>query len=224
MADVRERYSKLFGRGEGTDRIQFFSDAVFAIAMTLLVLDIRLPPVADDSQLLGALLNLWPEYFAYVLSFLIIAIRWFSHHRTFRVIERYDTRLIWINLLLLLIIAFVPFPTSLLSEYGPETPVVVLYAATVSALSLVQWWIWAHARRAGLLGSNIDDGLYRVQRAGLIPGPVVFGLSIIVALWQPLWAMYAWIVLWPLSFAVDRVVAHRIDRRDAAAGAAGAAG
>jgi len=81
MAGVRERQQKLFGRGEGTDRIAFFSDAVFAIALTLLVLDIRLPEGLADGELWDALRELWPQFFAYVLTFAVLGINWITHHR-----------------------------------------------------------------------------------------------------------------------------------------------
>ncbi len=210
MTDARGRYAAIFARGDSTDRLQFFSDAVFAIAMTLLVLDIKLPIGTPADKLSDALVELWPQYFAYLVSFAIIAINWFTHHRKFQVIERFDTPLVWINLLLLVIVAFVPFPTSLLSEYGPETPDVVMYAATVAALAVVQWWLWAHARRAGLLANTVDDGVYRIVRAGLLPVPLVFGGSIVIAVFEPLLAMFSWFLVWPVSIVVDAVTTRRV--------------
>jgi uncharacterized membrane protein len=207
--DVRTRYAKLFTRGDNTERIMFFSDAVFAIAMTLLVLEIRLPEV-ESAELGPALAALWPSYFGYVLSFGIIGINWFTHHRKFTVIERYDTRLIWINLVLLLVVAFLPFPTSVLAEYGPQTPAVVLYAATVGMLSVLQLLLWVHARRGGLLAASVDGGIYRHVRFNLLPLPIVFGLSIPIAFVSPEWAMYFWILLAPVSIVLGRIA----DRRD----------
>src|ERR1700712_597521 len=96
--EIRDRHRRLFARGEDTDRLVFFSDAVFAIAMTLLVLDIRLPTLPDDTNLWPHLGALWSQMFAYALSFLLIALNWMTHHRKFRVIVRYDTTLIWINM------------------------------------------------------------------------------------------------------------------------------
>ncbi|CAN5121462.1 TMEM175 family protein [soil metagenome] len=213
--DVRERHRKLFGLGDNTERVVFFSDAVFAIAMTLLVLDIRLPEVADESNILPELLALWPQYFAYVLSFLIIALNWFGHHRKFRVIERFDARLLWINMLLLLLIAFVPFPTSLLSDFDPQSSTVVLYAATVGSISLVQAWLWIHAYRAGLMSAEVDDEMNRYVRRGLWPVGAVFFASIPIALVAPVWAMYFWVLMWPLSQILDRVgVSRRAPRRN----------
>ncbi|MBK7916581.1 MAG: DUF1211 domain-containing protein [Chloroflexi bacterium] len=92
----------------------FFSDAVFAIAITLLALEIRLPPLpetATNVQLLAALGALWPRYLSYIISFLAIGMMWLSHHRAFRHVHRYSDRLILLNILFLLLIGFLPFPT-----------------------------------------------------------------------------------------------------------------
>lgn len=207
---IRERYAAVFARGEGTDRIEFFSDAVFAIAMTLLVLEIRLPEVESPSELGPALLDLWPSYFAYALSFGIIALNWMSHHRKFRVIDRYDGALIRVNLLLLFVIAFVPFPTAVLAETAAETPVVILYAATVAAISLLQLALWVIARRHDLMSPVIDAGLFRFVLVGLLPVPVVFGASIVIALFSADAAMYSWIAIWPLTIVTGRVARARI--------------
>jgi uncharacterized membrane protein len=214
MTDVRARYKRLFDSGDSTDRIEFFSDAVFAIAMTLLVLDIAVP--ASHDHLLDSLLDLVPEAFAYVLSFVIIGVNWAAHHRKFRVIEHYDRTLINLNLVLLLFVAFVPFPTALLSQYA-ETPSVVLYAVSVAAMSVLQYLLWAHARRAGLMSASVDHGVYRFVRRNLLITPAVFGVSIIIALLgYPLIAMYSWIALWPANVISGRITRPKKDELEPA--------
>lgn len=204
MSTARERYRALFDRGSSTDRIEFFSDAVFAIAMTLLVLEIAVPevPAADVG---AALVDLLPEFFAYVLSFAIIGFNWITHRRKFAVITGFDSRLIQLNLVLLLLVAFAPFPTALLSESDPSTPAVALYAATVGGMSLAQYGLWAHARRAGLLAPSVDDGIYRLVRRSLLVTVVAFAISIVIALIDPVIAMLSWILLWPASIIAGRV-------------------
>ncbi|MEO5920002.1 MAG: TMEM175 family protein [Pseudolysinimonas sp.] len=212
--DVRTRYAKLLSRGEGTERIQFFSDAVFAIAMTLLVLEIRLPETGSEtgSDLTwGDLAAIWPQVFAYALSFSIIGINWVTHHRKFLVITRFDGRLMVINLILLGFVALLPFPTSVLADYGNVTPVVVLYAFNVGVITVLQLWLWVHAYRSGLT-DGLDDGVYRLVRRNLLPVPVVMGVSIVVAFFAPLVAMFLWVLIWPLS-----IVTNRLPLRDASA-------
>lgn len=205
MTDLRSRYHRLFDSGESTERIEFFSDAVFAIAMTLLVLDIKVPEIDRADELWPALVALAPEYFAYALSFVTIAINWMSHHRKFRVITGYTTGLIYLNLLLLALVAFVPFPTALLSEYA-ETPSVILYAATLGAIGLVQLAIWGYAHRSKLLAPSVDSGVYRFVRTMGVVNPAVFLLSIVIAsLGAHQAAMYSWILMWPASIIVGRL-------------------
>jgi uncharacterized membrane protein len=201
MSSVRDRYIRLMASGGGTERLEFFSDAVFAIAMTLLVIDLRVPELPE-----GQVVDAWdviefqlPGFFAYALSFWIIAVNWVSHHRKFRVIALNNRGLILLNLLLLFLITFVPFPTSLLAEAPAEFASVALYAGVVGALSLVQLLMWLYARRAGLLSEQVDTELFRFVAISLLPIPVVFGLSILVAWWNPVWAMYFWILLVPIN-------------------------
>src|SRR3954468_6873094 len=99
-----------------TNRIEAFNDGVFAIAITLLILEIRVPE-QGDTRLAPALLNLWPSYLAFATSFFEIGVMWINHHRLFTMIRRTDQRLLIFNLLLLLGITFVPFPTALIARH-----------------------------------------------------------------------------------------------------------
>lgn len=221
---VADRYRALLAAGNSTERIEFFSDAVFAIAMTLLVLDIRVPDV-PDGDLGAALADLTPKYFAYALSFVVIGINWAGHHRRFRVITGFTRRLVQVNLLLLLLVAFVPFPTTVLSEYGEVTAAVVLYAATVAAIGGVQAWLWVEARRAGLLRTDVDRGVYRYVLRNILVIVAVFAASIVIALiGQPLAAMYSWIAIWPLSKIAERARRPRPDDLEPASPGARAVG
>jgi uncharacterized membrane protein len=114
------------------DRLVFLSDGVYAIALTILVLDIKLPASFNvfhfsQIQLLDALRDLEPNIFAYIISFIIIGLNWRAHNLIFRYVKRYDTNLFWLNLLLLLSVAFIPFPSSVLS-LGINQVSVVFYA------------------------------------------------------------------------------------------------
>src|SRR5919199_4021121 len=132
MTESREQMTE---DDRGLERIIFFSDAVFAIAITLLVLNIEVPDIPQGrvaQELLGQLLALWPKYLSYVISFLVILIFWISHHSIFSTIRGYDRVLIWLNSLFLMFVAFLPFPTALLSEYGDQQLVVVIYAGSVA--------------------------------------------------------------------------------------------
>jgi uncharacterized membrane protein len=207
MGETNRGYEKRSESGEGTDRLQFFSDAVFAIAMTLLVIDITLPLVkpVTAGNVWKALLEEWPSLLAYALSFLVISLAWRGHHSKFRYIKRYDGRLITLNLLLLFFIAFVPFPTSVISEFGDLVPSVVLYAAVVAIITIIQPAMWVYAYRAKLTDESVDAGYFAWVFRNELSTPIVFLLSIPVAfLWNARAAMFFWILSWPLSVIIGR--------------------
>lgn len=142
--------------GEGTVRIEAFSDGVIAIAVTLLVLEIKIPShaVVDEHGLAHALGALWPSYLAFVTSFISILLIWVKHHWMISLIERTDHPFLYWNGLLLICITFLPFPTGLLAEYllHPEGKVATsIYAGTVLAISLAFKGLWWHATRTGKL-------------------------------------------------------------------------
>lgn len=188
----------------GLERLVFFSDAVYAIAITLLVIDLRLPPGGGEmssSELAAALWTMWPQFFSYVLSFLVIGSLWVSHHRKFRYINGFDGRLVWINLLTLMVIAFIPFPTSVLAESGNATAT-ILYAGTIVAASLLAVLLWWHATTRGFVRSSIPPAVRRGGFVGPLLPALVFGVSILIAFYNDDWAKYFWLVLAPLSIWV----------------------
>src|SRR4051812_18622402 len=131
----------------GLERLIFFSDAVFAIAITLLALEIRLPAgqdIGSDAELVAALAGIWPRYLSYIVSFLVIGMYWMAHHRMFRSIARYDRHMLFLNLLLLLCIGFVPFPTAILGEYA-NSVATIFYTLTMVVTGLVSARLWWYA-------------------------------------------------------------------------------
>ena len=189
----------------GLDRIIFFSDAVFAIVMTLLILDIPVPDIPSDSaaaELPGRVLDLWPKFVSYVLSFLVIGTYWMAHHGTFRYFEAYDRILMWLNLLFLLSISFVPFPTALLGEYGEQQFAVVSYAISLAVPRLLLASVWWYAIKRNLLSENLDPRISRYHLARSLAIPALFLLSIIVSFFS----VSATILSWVLMFAVDGVL------------------
>jgi TMEM175 potassium channel family protein len=204
----------------GMDRFVAFGDAVFAFAITLLALDIRLPQTAHystDAALRHALLGLVPQYAAYVLSFAVVGSFWMSHHRKFRVITRYDATLIRIDLMLLMMVVTVPAVTSLLGEY-PYRTAVTLYAATMGAIAFFSLLLSWYGLRHGLVLRRPTPLELRqlLRQPALVAG--VFLISIILAQWNAQVAMWSWLILLPVSLTL-RV---RAASRDAAAKTSGA--
>jgi TMEM175 potassium channel family protein len=195
---------------EGLGRLLALADGVFAIALTLLIIEIGLPEGTSDARLGAALVALGPHYFAYALSFAVIARFWIAHHVAFRYIRRYDDTLIWLNLLLLMLVAFLPFPTSVLGEHGNTPTGATFYGVALvctSAASAAPWWY--ASGRGRLLRPGVDRGLVRQSRMNSLAGTVYSAATVPVALLAPYVAMGLWL-LW---FPVVRVLVNRLTRR-----------
>ncbi|MDN5916573.1 MAG: DUF1211 domain-containing protein [Pseudonocardia sp.] len=189
----------------GLDRLMMFSDGVFAIAITLLVLPLTDAEIPGD-RVGEALGELWPRIFTFALSFVVIGRYWIVHHRVFRRIVRSDSRLLVLNLLYLFFIVFLPFPTSVLGEQGDEAVAVVLYAGNLIAVGLASTLLWAYASSGQRLTS--DDVTPRVARASLAAGvapTLALVPSIPLAFLAPDWAMYSWLLIIPFSIIGERL-------------------
>jgi len=189
----------------GLDRILFFSDAIFAIVMTLLILDIPVPDIPRASataELPGRVLDLWPKFFSYALSFMVIGTYWMAHHGTFRYFRSYDRMIMFLNLLFLLSISFVPFPTALLGEYGEQQFAVVSYAVSLAVPRLLLASVWWYALGRDLLSESLDPRISRYHLARSLAIPALFLLSIIVSFFSVSAAVLSWL----LMFAVDAVL------------------
>ena len=185
---------------EGIGRILALSDGVFAIAITLLILEIAVPATTTDDGLPKALLGLWPRYLAYVVGFVVIARFWVIHRLAFRLIARDDAVLVWLNLLLLLFVAFLPFPTTVLGEHNGAPAAAVLYAASVILASLASAAYWWYASGpGGLLRPGVGRAQIRALRARGLSGPVFFALTLPIALFAPYVAEILWIFVFPLT-------------------------
>lgn len=147
----------------GLERVLFFSDAVFAIAITLLILDVRAPHLPDGArnrELVEALAGLLPKLVGYLVSFMVVGSMWIEHHRVFRYIGRFDDGLLWRNLVLLLTVGLMPFPTALFSENHTLGGGLAVYAGCLAAVGLAKVWVWKYAagdRR--LLRHDVPDAV-----------------------------------------------------------------
>jgi uncharacterized membrane protein len=181
------------------DRLIFFSDAVFAIVMTLLVLEIKIPDVPTDvaaHDLPGLVFELWPKILSYVLSFFVIGLYWIGHHQTFRYVRSYDRTLLWLNLIFLLSISFIPFPTGLLGEYGELRFAVIFYAASLGLARLLLALIWWYIIRGPIQTSEeLDSGLANYHFLRSLAIPAIFLLSIGIAFFSPNAAVASWVLL-----------------------------
>ena len=172
-----------------TSRIEAFSDGVFAIAITLLVIEIGVPHLGDEPEgttLVGALVDRWPSYLGYVISFLVIGTVWANHHNRFRFIVRSDHVLLFLNTLFLMCVAFIPFPTALLAEYVREpeqrTTAVAVYSGTlaVTAIFFTALWLYA-ANNYRLVDWSLSPALLRSMTRRYVAGMVLYILAFALA-------------------------------------------
>jgi uncharacterized membrane protein len=185
---------------EGMGRILALSDGVFAIALTLLTLEIVVPATTSDARLPRALLDLWPRYLAYLLSFVVIARFWVTHRQAFRLVARDDATLVWLNLLLLMLVAFLPFPTAVLGQHFGSPAAAVLYAISVVLASCAATGCWWYATgRAGLLRPHVRRAHVRALRASSLSAPAYFALTLPIAAFAPYIAEVAWVLAFPLT-------------------------
>jgi len=186
------------------DRVAFFSDAVFAIAMTLLVVGIGIPHVRDV-KLEHALGDKSAEIFSFFLSFVVIGFYWLAHHRFFATLGRIDRRFMELNLLFLATIAFMPFPTALVGVYGSRPTAVVLYASTLATASLLSALMIWRAQAVGLLRRKMSTAVFRWTVVASLATVVVFLVSIPIAyLVSPSAALYSWLLIFLAEMLIDR--------------------
>jgi uncharacterized membrane protein len=183
--------------GLGLGRTLALSDGVFAIAMTLLAFQVQ-PPDLKGNQvhgLAGALGDLSSRYFVYALSFAVIGLFWLSHHRLFVYIQRVDDAFMLVNLVVLMAVAALPFPSAVLGRYGNERAAVVLYASAMAIAGGLMTALVVVAKRRRLLAPTVSAAQVHnaLWRSGSTT--VVFGASIPVAIVAPAVAKYTWIAV-----------------------------
>jgi uncharacterized membrane protein len=206
---ARERVAKKREEHEVEfSRIVAFSDGVFSIAITLLVLGINIGPGIPHDKLAH---ELWEErepLLAYAISFAVIARFWMVHHSFFSEVKAFDGRLIGLNMLYLGFVVLMPFSSQVLGEYGGTLPAVVVYSANLTAVVLVGQGMAWDARHSGLATSDAQTERESLVRAAFITG--VFMLSIVVALFDASIAPYIWLALF---FEGRGHVIERLSRR-----------
>ena len=180
-------------RGLSTGRLEALSDGVYAIAITLLVLDIAVPAHAG-AHLLRSLAHQWPSYLAYVVSFSTIGASWLGHNVITEYLDRADAAFIRLNLLLLAFVAFLPFPTRLFADYigedQPERVAATIYGIFLLLSSTLLWVLWRYAVRA-----NLADEEVQLLTQRLTPGLGGYVVLIVLGLFVPVIAVVGYLAI-----------------------------
>ena len=199
-----------------TSRVEAFSDGVFAIAITLLILEIKVPKIEmhmTNSQLFTSLVNLWPSYFAFLLSFAAVLIMWINHHGFFKYLKTINSKFLYANGFLLLMVTFIPFPTAVLAEHINSPAANVSAAFYCGAMVLVSvaynvlWFTTAYKR--ALVKDEISDALIIKIRNAYWFGFFVYLTSFIVSFFYAITGLIICISLWIFWIVLDYNKASR---------------
>ncbi|HEY4177921.1 MAG TPA: TMEM175 family protein [Kofleriaceae bacterium] len=185
------------GSGASPDRIKALADGIFAVAMTILVLELRVPEMdkATDADVLHALHALVPKILSYTSGFVILGTLWIGHHFQFHYIRRSNRALLWINIVFLLVISSLPFVIGLVGTYGPMRTTCVLYGGVLflaMGVLLVQWRYVIGRRR--LVGEDVPASVLAGLRNRVVMGMVGYGAGLLLALVAPLASLIVYVV------------------------------
>lgn len=192
------------------DRLAALTDGVIAIAITLLVLDVAVPQIPDalvGDELGDALLELRPEIYGFVLSFAVIGYYWLSHRLVFSHLRTIDSTLTAINLVFLLVIAFIPFAAGLLAEYVPDSLAVAVYAGVMTLAGLSLLAMITYPGTHGHFHADVDLRHAAVATKRVAVAPIVFLLTIPIAFVDGWLAMGLWLLIPVLRYAIERQTA-----------------
>jgi len=185
-------------RGLSKGRLEAFSDGVFAIAITLLVLEIAVPASAER-HLLRSVIDLWPSYLAYVVSFSTIGAMWLGHNVITEYLDRASTAFIRLNLLFLLFVAFLPLPTKLFAGFierdSPERVAATIYGISLLLTSTMLLVLWRYAIHARLVRPDTSDEEVQFLTQRLTPGLGSYLVLIVAGLFVPVIAVIGYLVL-----------------------------
>ncbi len=170
--------------GLGKSRIEALTDGVFATLMTVLVLGLRLPPGAN---LPGELLSLWPNILTYAMSFVVLGVYWVGHHNQFHYVKATDRAFLWLNVLFMMSVGFIPFSTSVLGSNFLHRSAVILYGLNLSLAGTALYLIWWYAtKNHRLVDPDIDQHVVSSAKRRILAGPAINAVAIGFAFLNPI--------------------------------------
>jgi uncharacterized membrane protein len=199
---MRASYNRI--TGQSVERLSALSDGIFAVAMTLLVLDLRVPvkeTIHSEQDLWLALGNMSPQVISYLMSFLTLGIFWMGQQAQLNHFARGDRHLSWIHIAFLFAVTLMPFSTRLLSEFIHFRAALICYWANILLLGIVLYGSWAYARRAGLLTEDVTEDVNRAVKRRILIAQGLYALGALLCLIDTYWSI-AFIVLVQLNYAV----------------------
>jgi len=200
--------SRLSDNAISTTRLISFSDGVFAIAVTLLVFNLKVPhiPAADvHRQLPGMIREMMPHFTTYVLTFLLVAVYWTFHHRMLNMVTHLDNPFLWMNIWYLLVISFIPFPSALFGSYPNETLSFIFYVCSMVLVTSISMLMLAYASYNNrLINKDIPKSIIKYLFLRQFTSLLVFFLAIPLALYNLHWALYSLFIIFPLHWVTKK--------------------
>jgi uncharacterized membrane protein len=208
------RLDRIHVPGLSPENLVFFSDAIFAFAMTLLAVDIRIPELigeATDMALTTAIIGLGPKILSFLIAFWIVGSYWINYHRLLSLIKNIDRNLVYLNLLFLMFIVLIPFSSYLIGEYPSRLPSTLLNAVILTGSGLTSGFIWIYASRMHrLIEKDLNTDFIRGLTVRIMVTPIVFLASIPIAYINPLYSEICWALIAPLNTITERRMMHNI--------------
>jgi uncharacterized membrane protein len=193
------------------NRLEAFSDGVFAIVITLLILEIKVPHV-DISNLNQELIRIIPKFLSFVLSFIIIGVYWVSHHNMMHFIGKADRTALWLNILVLLTVCIIPFPTALLGDYPFAITPIIFYGSTLATVNLSGALFWIYCTGNNRLSVPNLNPAFSKKVAMLHLSPLLLYITAIIFSFVSVWISYIIFVLVPLFFIIPNPLLTRLFR------------
>ena len=191
--------------GSGINRLEALTDGVFSIVMTLLVFNIQLPKDATINNLRQELLDLWPSFVAYAISFGMAGIYWSANHNMCRFIRRSSHELVWLTIFFLATVSLLPFSTGLLSRFHDQVTALVFYGVNLELIGLSLFWIWCHSVRSRrLTDPNLPVEVIRFGRSRIVAGIVGYAIATGLAFWNTTASLTTFLVI-PLLYILPTV-------------------
>ena len=208
------------------ERMILFSDAVFAIAITLMVIEIRIPDLhgaaVTENAMRSAMAGKFAEFFGFILSFAVIGLFWVQHHRLFGLVEDYDNKLLWLNLHMLFWIVLVPFSSGLNSHYGNLDYVWELYSFNMFMIGMAIYFLWKYignpSRKLSMLASDPVRRKYALIRSLSVAFIFLMGALLCFFNWEPTSyiARFIYFLIFPLMLVINRLYKKNSDKKSPA--------
>jgi uncharacterized membrane protein len=203
---MRNPYNRI--AGQNLERLAALSDGVFAVAMTLLVLDLHVPVsglgaalIGDDHQLWLSLIALWPRFLTYFMSFLTLGVYWVAQQTQLNYFTRSDRHLTWIHLGFLLAVSIIPFSTGLLAEYTSLRIALLVYWCNIFLLGTMLFWSIRYAKRAGLMQTDTFDEMRTPHEGRIFSAQALYTFGLLLCVINTYWSI-AFLVLVQLNYAI----------------------